>query len=329
MYKVSVIVPIYNVEKYLIKCLDSLVKQTLQSKEIILVNDGSTDNSLLIAQQYVKKYSFVKLINKENGGQSTARNIGLRYATGKYILFVDSDDFIDSNTLEYLTGIAEERNLDILRGKCQYCDEDEKEIKIAEKIVQPFVVMDGVTYFVEALKGGSYDIVPVVNLIKKEYLDEIGLLFQENVSYEDQEYTLKLLTSGAKRVMQTNFKFYYYRQRNGSTTSVHNLRKAMDLIAIINEMVNYIEDSDFNEEVYNHAYMAVSIAVYHMTQVYIKMSKNDKSLFLSMNDDLQLIRKRVKFPTYIMRINIQNSIFFMSPILLSLIYRIKDLSKKF
>ncbi|MGN1327029.1 MAG: glycosyltransferase family 2 protein, partial [Clostridia bacterium] len=106
MPKVSVIVPIYNVEKYITKCLESLANQTLEDIQIILVNDGSTDNSGKIAKEYADKYSNIIYLEKENGGLSDARNYGLKYATGDYISFVDSDDYVNkelySNLINYM-----------------------------------------------------------------------------------------------------------------------------------------------------------------------------------------------------------------------------------
>src|SRR5574344_2022066 len=100
MIKVSVIVPVYNVEKYLPKCLDSLVNQTLQDIEIIVVNDGTKDNSQKIIDKYAKKYKNIKSYIKENGGLSDARNYGVAKANGEYISFIDSDDYIDKKMLE-------------------------------------------------------------------------------------------------------------------------------------------------------------------------------------------------------------------------------------
>ena len=100
MTKISIIVPIYNVEKYLKRSLDSLVNQTLEDIEIILVDDGSTDNSHKIAEDYKENYSNVLLVTKENGGLSDARNFGLQYASGEYIAFIDSDDYVESQMFE-------------------------------------------------------------------------------------------------------------------------------------------------------------------------------------------------------------------------------------
>ena len=108
--KVSVIVPIYNVKRYLAKCLDSIISQTLKDIEIICVNDGSTDGSEKVLAEYAKKDSRIKIVNRKNGGLSAARNTGMPYATGKYIGFVDSDDYIEPTMYELMYYNAEHFN---------------------------------------------------------------------------------------------------------------------------------------------------------------------------------------------------------------------------
>lgn len=115
---ISVVVPIYNVEKYVGKCIESIIGQTYSCLEIILVNDGSTDNSQLICEEYKKRDKRIKLINKSNGGLSDARNNGIHYATGKYITFIDSDDYVDNDMIEYLYSLAVQNQTDI--SICQH-----------------------------------------------------------------------------------------------------------------------------------------------------------------------------------------------------------------
>ena len=113
MVKVSIIVPVYNVEKYLSKCLESLINQTLKDIEIICVNDGSTDNSLSILKEYANKDSRIKIIDKQNEGVSVARNTGIEVATGEYLIFVDSDDYLVENACEKALNTIEHNNSDI------------------------------------------------------------------------------------------------------------------------------------------------------------------------------------------------------------------------
>ena len=128
-YKVSVIVPVYNVEQYLSDCLESICRQTLKGIEIIVVNDGSTDNSLSIIKSFQQKYSNIKLINKKNGGLSSARNAGIDMAVGEYLFFVDSDDFIDLDTLEKMYVKAKETHCPlIICGILQYWSDNKKKL---------------------------------------------------------------------------------------------------------------------------------------------------------------------------------------------------------
>lgn len=121
---ISVIVPVYNVEKYLEKCIDSIVNQTFDHLEIILVNDGSTDHSLEICEKYKVQDKRIKVIDKKNGGLSDARNVGTQVAMGKFITFVDSDDFIDSDMITYLYHLITQADADI--SICQHKEIDEK-----------------------------------------------------------------------------------------------------------------------------------------------------------------------------------------------------------
>lgn len=331
MIKISVIVPIYNVEKYLRRCLDSLISQTHDSKEIILVNDGSTDKSRDIAEEYANKFADIKLITKENGGVSSARNFGVKLATGDYIMFVDSDDFLEDDALELMSKRASESNADIVRGKWISCDEYDNinSRKINEKeIVRTCIPMDGKTYLKEAMITNSYDIVVWINCIKREYLDEAKLSFIEGVFYEDHEYTLKLLTLGNPKIVQIADQFYYYRNSSQSITKKHDLKKALDLLSAVRGMISYIETSDFDNETYKYAYMTVSIAFCHLTTIYLGLNKSEQQ---SLNKllDRDLISLVLSKPTFRRQTNIQNKLFAVSPNLLRFILSINNKKRKF
>ena len=141
MTKISIIVPIYNVEKYLKRSLDSLVNQTLEDIEIILVDDGSTDNSHKIAEDYKENYSNVLLVTKENGGLSDARNYALPYATGEYIAFLDSDDIWHSDFLAKQLAFMQQNDAALVFSSYRRIDENTK-----EEILQPFIVPKKVSY---------------------------------------------------------------------------------------------------------------------------------------------------------------------------------------
>ena len=133
MKMVSIVVPIYNVEEYLPKCLDSLVGQTYKNIELILVNDGSTDQSLEIAKWYADRYTQISLISQKNGGLSKARNTGMALAKGEYLGFVDSDDWLELNTIQEIAPVMEQDELDICLFGAKGYLEDGSELKRQEK----------------------------------------------------------------------------------------------------------------------------------------------------------------------------------------------------
>ena len=135
MNKVSVIIPVYNVEKYLTRCVESVINQTYKNIEIVLVDDGSTDDSLKICNQISKKDSRVKVYHKENGGSGSARNYGLNKSSGEYILFIDSDDYIENDTVEKM---IEHKDYDIVYCGFDRVDENTKKVYSKEMIKMPF-----------------------------------------------------------------------------------------------------------------------------------------------------------------------------------------------
>ena len=130
---VSIVIPVYNVEKYIEKCLLSVINQTYKNLEIIIVNDGTKDNSLKICEKIKQMDERVKIINQKNGGLSCARNTGIDNANGEYICFVDSDDFLENDFVEVLLNFAKEKNVDICACDFWYIDENDKKWTLKEK----------------------------------------------------------------------------------------------------------------------------------------------------------------------------------------------------
>ena len=226
MKKVSIIVPVYNVEAYLEKCLDSLVNQTLKDIEIIVVNDGSPDNSQEIIDEYQKKYKQIKAYKKENGGLSDARNFGIKKATGDYIAFVDSDDYIDLKMLEKMYNYAKDNSLDIV-----VCDT----INVYEK--NEVLLKSNLHYANDTVK--NYLISPPMactRIYKRSLFDEY--LFKKGIYYEDLELTPKLVTT-TQKIGFLEEGLYYYLQRTGSImkqTTFNN--KLLDIFSVLES--NYI-----------------------------------------------------------------------------------------
>lgn len=247
--KVSVIVPIYNVEEYLEECLDSLLTQTLNEIEVIMVNDGSVDNSRNIAQKYVTKYKHFQLIERENGGLSAARNSGLLVATGEYIYFIDSDDYLVPNALEILYKKASSENLDVLKFAAYSFEDNSKELSWEYK--------DGYRYH-----GVYQDIYQGIDLLekfiltndasfpscclifsKREVIKQHNLKFYEGIIHEDNLFHWQIL-SVSNRTSVLNMPLYCRRFRSGSITQTPNwVYKNFSMGIIIRELDVFINQN--------------------------------------------------------------------------------------
>lgn len=235
MAKVSIIVPVYNVEKYLRKCLDSLINQTLKEIEIICVNDGSKDNSPKILEEYAKKDNRIIVINQENAGLSVARNSGIDIAKGEYIGFVDSDDWVDLDFFEKLYYSATSNDTDIaVGGIIRVTGIKKKKFLNFEK--ETITDNTNLKFELCDVPEKSY----VWNKIyKTEKLKGIGLEFEKGIFYEDCIFTPQALFYLGKIVTVPNI-YYYYLRRGNSTVkqrsekanadSVYAHKKANDFI---------------------------------------------------------------------------------------------------
>lgn len=233
--KVSIIVPVYNVEKYLEKCLDSLAMQTLKDIEIIIVNDGSTDSSPEIIKQYEEKYNNIKSYSKENGGLSDARNYGLKYVTGEYVAFLDSDDYVDTTLYEKMYNKAINEKADYV--ECDFIWEYPDESRIDT----------GIRY-TNKLEMFTYARVVAWNkLIKSEIvLENEDLRFPYGLKYEDVEFFYKLVPKVSKFAFVEE-PLIHYIQREDSLVKVQT-EKTLDLITSLNEVLDYYKEKDFYDE---------------------------------------------------------------------------------
>ena len=221
MIKYSFIVPVYNTEKYLKKCLDSLVNQTYKDFEIIVVNDGSTDKSSSIISKYQKKYKNIIVIDKENEGLSMARNRGVQKSSGKYIIFVDSDDYVSNKLLEEVDKKIDDS--DILRF--QIATEDEEYTKINEYHEEGFESMCGYDAFRYL---SSYHFVEPAwcYVIRKNYYIENKFSFKKGVYHEDFGL-IPYVIYKARKVKSIDYIGYHYVQRNGSIMNNNDYKKTV------------------------------------------------------------------------------------------------------
>ncbi|MBI6873655.1 glycosyltransferase [Clostridium aciditolerans] len=227
MIKVSIIIPIYNAQTYLEKCLDSVMGQTLQEIEIILINDGSSDNSLNICKEYAIKDKRIKVIDKENKGVSKARNTGLLYAKGEYVTFIDSDDCIEHNMIEELYNSVTANNAEFCM--CNYVKENNGKILYIDSSIHKKVLEgnDIKNYLLiplierednqkEHILGNFRG--PLGKLFKKDIIEKYNIKFKEDLIIgEDFIFNLEFLIHTNKAVINQGFYYHYLINTNSAT----------------------------------------------------------------------------------------------------------------
>jgi len=232
---ISIIVPVFNVEKYLKKCLDSIINQAFQNFELILVDDGSTDNSGKICDEYKIKDKRVKVIHQENKGLSAARNAGIENATGNYIGFVDGDDYISYNMYEFLHNCLIENNADIAVCGLYNCFKNKKVPQYKKK---EFYLLDNVSALKMALEGVVFSVHAVNKLYKRDLFIENR--FPEGKLSEDAFIIPKILFESKKVVVKT-LPLYYYVHHSGTITTSQYKKKDLDVVNAYFKNLKFVE----------------------------------------------------------------------------------------
>lgn len=227
MVDVSVIIPVYNVEKYIKRCLDSLVNQTLENIEFILVDDGSPDGSAEIIKEYADKFpNKIVYLYQDNAGQGAARNAGYRIAKGKYIGYVDSDDYVDTNMFKKLYDKAKEDNSDMVICGCY--NVDEKTGHMVSDCNQDIHKLD--------IENAIFGKMAVWNkLYRRELID--GIEFRSKVWYEDLDFTIRVI-SKAQGISFISEPLYYYVVRFGSTMNNNNYIRNLEILDAFENLKN-------------------------------------------------------------------------------------------
>lgn len=269
--KISVIVPVYNVENYLDKCLNSLVNQTLKDIEIIVVNDGAKDNSQKIIDEYAGKYNNIKSYIKENGGLSSARNYGLKMATSDFIAFVDSDDYVDYTMYEKMYNKMISDDFDIV--VCDlYMKYPNKQIYTSSNIKNDLMNK-------AEIKDAILNIYPVAwnKLYKKDLFKDLH--FKEKVWFEDVEILHRMFPRFNK-IGVVKDPLYYYVQRDGAITSKVNL-KIYDYIDNFNGIIEYHKKNNtYNEykDVLEYCYVRYIYATFMKRVLELDYNEYKKAL---------------------------------------------------
>lgn len=225
---ISIIVPVYKVEKWLNRCIESLVNQTYDNMEIILVDDGSPDNCPHLCDIWREKDRRISVIHKANGGLSDARNCGLQKATGEYVLFVDSDDYLNAEAVERLEGYADDA--DMIVGEATVYD-DGKVIHRIHTNLDEKCVYTGTEIACLAVKKGEWYAEACLNMYRTDFLKKNDLYFTYGIFHEDTDFQPRLFLA-ANKVKYLHYEFYNYVLRSDSICGTPNIKNKTDLFEI-------------------------------------------------------------------------------------------------
>ncbi|WP_195932063.1 glycosyltransferase [Turicibacter sanguinis] len=248
---VSIIIPVYNVEKYLQECLESAINQTYKNIEIIAINDGSTDSSLAILEEYASKYGNLKIVNQENKGMSGARNAGLKVANGEYIYFLDSDDFIDLNMIEECVVLAEKNNLDIINFDAHVFYDGDFKSDFNPKYNRSKFLNQGIylgqDFYRYSRNNNAYRAAVWLSFYRTDFLRNFNLNFYEGITHEDELFSTQAFILASK-VMYESKAYFHRRIREGSimtqAKSLKNIEGYMTVSVELHKLLNVIDNND-------------------------------------------------------------------------------------
>ena len=265
MKKLSIIVPVYNTEKHLKKCFDSIINQNNSEIEVVVVNDGSTDNSEVIIKEYISKYKDVfTYYKKDNTGVSDTRNFGIEKASGKYIMFLDSDDYIDKKLYDNIKKYIDE-DIELIKYKMQRVDENDKILEIV-----PGATFDKITGEEGFNKLYGTDVLldsPCVYIIKKDIFVRNNLKFKVGTEHEDFGL-IPFVIVLAKSMVSTNFYGYYYVQSQGSLMRNENYKKTIK--RVYDALGHYDNAKEYSQKINISKLTHDNIMIYYTNAVILK-----------------------------------------------------------
>jgi glycosyltransferase involved in cell wall biosynthesis len=310
--KVSVIVPVYNTEKYLPACLDSIINQTFKDIEIICINDGSTDNSAKILKKYAKKDLRIRVYNQKNQGPSAARNAGIKHSKGKYIQFIDSDDQLELDAIKTLYTKAEKNNLDMVmfnmrpRLLALTSKDFYNELKIYYHRSREYSdILSGSKMFCQMIKNKDYLPSAVIYMLKASFLKKIKLYFYEGIIHEDNLFTIKALLS-ADRVSHINKELYTRNIRSNSImTQKVRIEKIEGYFVCIREVLEFINQLNLDYDTLELLSYFVLRGFHSSLIKYLELipKKTINDYLLSLNSDDFLLFKLLTNPQIIKNSN--------------------------
>lgn len=289
MTKISIIIPVYNAEKEISRCIDSILKQTFKDFEVILVNDGSTDNSLCILQKYKEKDNRIKIINKQNEGVSQARNSGVAVAKGEYIQFVDADDYIDPKMLQEQLNKLESNNADIIISGIYLDIEKDEKVNTSIQTFEETICKGGEKIAKAVLDrlNGTYINSPVNKLYKKSIIIDNNITMDKDIDLgEDLIFNLQYL-SFCKVAIFSNACYYHYCMKQGENlTSKYRSNKIQLMKILYDSCLEYINANSIDSDGIKKLN---GLFVKWMYSCYIDL--NNKNCYLSFKGKLNYIKE--------------------------------------
>ncbi len=271
---VSIIIPVYNVENYLRECIDSAVNQTYQNLEIILVDDGSTDSSGKICDEYLEKDERVTVVHQKNGGLSRARNRGLEESTGKYIYFLDSDDYISTDAIEKLYRIINTEKTDFVFFDAISFEDSSKGFNIEQRYKRnnSYNSDNGINILSAMQKNNEYHSAVYLMFFDRTFLESNNFKFVPDILYEDLVFTYQAYCK-AKKVVQCCEALYYRRYRpNSIMTSSKNYKHFSSIVQVYKEIL--LCSSDITNEPFAINYL--SRCAFNVFNIYEKLNAKDR-----------------------------------------------------
>lgn len=322
--EVSIIIPVYNTEPFLNDCLTSLVNQNLKNYEIIIINDGSTDGSVDIINDFIKRYPFIKYYEQSNKGQGAARNLGFKKSSGKYIYFMDSDDYIENNSLQILYNLAISSELDLIvfNGESFLDGSLNKKVNLNQynydRVNSYNDVEPGKELFIKMINNNEFFPSPCLYLVRRDVIEKNNIKFIENIIHEDEIFTINIFLYSMK-TKYLKEKLFKRRIRNNSTMTSSNYLKKLDgYIRVFKElerkyMTNTLKDRRLQSALYKKTgsiYRGILFSYNSLDKKQKKIKKNElneiikiargrnyyglKGLILTKNQILYRVLKRIK-----------------------------------
>jgi glycosyltransferase involved in cell wall biosynthesis len=296
MKAISIIIPVYNVEKYLDECVQSVLSQSFEDYECILVDDGSPDDCPALCDNYSKADARIKVIHKENSGLSEARNTGILHAAGEYVIFLDSDDkFIDNDSLKNLYYVIQKYETDVIINInfTEFTDDGKVSLK---NTYSKDIVLASPEIIIEGFQNTNCYLAGCFFTVKYNYLRRNNLLFKKNIFHEDEQWMPRVLFR-TQKIAINHSPFYAYRtQRNNSITSTLSAKRLFDLLEIINDLLVWSKDKiNYSKEGCTFMRERAKIIYNKVYKLNDEFMHQDKKTYIIINNKLKRICNKLPY----------------------------------